>query len=99
MFNHGVWDGVAKEWVAKGLPNKVVSWHAAILALRYDEDGERPDDRAWYRDPTSTCRTAHHSESHRSCSTPHVGQGTGRHPRLHHLSRTRPPETPAVGPR
>jgi hypothetical protein len=29
----------------------VASWHAALLTLRYDENGDRPDGRAWYRDP------------------------------------------------
>lgn len=51
MSNHGVWDAVAGDWVAQGLSHQAASWHAAILTLRYDEDGERPEDRAWYRDP------------------------------------------------
>jgi len=51
MLGHGVWDMVTEEWIARDLWSKVASWHAAILTLRYDENGERPDDRGWYRDP------------------------------------------------
>lgn len=27
------------------------SWHVAFLTIRYDENGDRSKDRAWYRDP------------------------------------------------
>jgi hypothetical protein len=51
ILNHGVWDSATEEWVTRNLSSQVASWHAALLTLRYDENGDRPDGRAWYRDP------------------------------------------------
>lgn len=51
QLGHGVWDSVTEEWIALDLSSRAASWQAAILSLRYDDHGDRPDDRAWYRDP------------------------------------------------
>jgi hypothetical protein len=42
QFGHGIWDNTGREWVAQYLAGEVASWHAAILSLRYDENGDRP---------------------------------------------------------
>jgi hypothetical protein len=46
-----VWDSVTEQWVIRNLSSQLASWHAAWLMLRYDENGDRPDGHAWYRDP------------------------------------------------
>jgi hypothetical protein len=51
QYGYGLRDEVSREWVVRHLAGDVASWHAAVLSLRYDQNGERPDGHAWYRDP------------------------------------------------
>ena len=51
LFNHGVWDSVAEDWVVHNLSTATATWHAAALSLRYDDRGDRPDGHARYLDP------------------------------------------------
>ncbi|WP_133977352.1 hypothetical protein [Kribbella voronezhensis] len=44
-------DEASREWVVQRLAGEAASWYAAVLNLRYDENGERPNSRAWYRSP------------------------------------------------
>jgi hypothetical protein len=48
---YGVRDGHSREWLVQRLAAEAAGWQAAVLNLHYDQDGERPDTNAWYRDP------------------------------------------------
>ncbi|TDW18582.1 hypothetical protein EV650_5171 [Kribbella kalugense] len=49
-FHYGVWDEDRREWVARGLTGPDAGIHAAVLSLRYEGPGERPDQAARWRD-------------------------------------------------